>query len=127
MRIEVPHTPPTECSPNWRGSWPEQYQAGRDYGLSVFYSCVDYRNRQGGDFTPIRVAKLNLTVVYALERTRDIDNIITMFKPGLDAIVRAGLIESDDNKHLHWGNIQVEVDRTRAPLTIIELSEETLI
>lgn len=125
MRIEVSQLPPIECSPNWRGAWPKRYQAGQVYGLAVFYSCVDYKNRLGEEFIPIQVARLDLTLVYAVERVRDRDNIISMFKPGLDGIVRAGLIAGDDSKHLHWGNVNVEVDRDRAPLTIIELKEET--
>lgn len=124
MRIEVPLLPPSPCSPNWRGYWRQRYQAGRVYGLAVFYKCVDYRTRLGSKFSPIQVARLDLTVVYAVERVRDRDNIISMFKPGLDAIVTAGLIAGDDSKRLHWGKVTVEVDRARAPLTIIELKEE---
>ena len=124
MRIEVSQLPPPECSPNSRGYWSQRYKAGRVYGAAVFYSCVNYRNRLGKDFVPIQVARLDLTVVYAVERVRDRDNIISMFKPGLDAIVRAGLIAGDDSKRLHWGNVTPEVDRDRAPLTIIELEEE---
>jgi len=124
MRIEVNQLPPVAYSLNWRGVWPQRYQAGRVYGLAVFYSCVDYSNRLRDQFIPIKVARLDLTVVYAQERVRDRDNIISMFKPGLDAVVRAGLIVSDDSKHLHWGNVNIEVDRGRAPLTIIELNDE---
>ena len=124
MSIEIPYLPPIEYSLNWRGAWPQRYQGGRVYGLAVFYSCVDYRNGLGDAFIPIQVARLDLTVVYAVARVRDRDNIISMFKPGLDAVVRAGLILGDDSEHLHWGNVTIEVDRARAPLTVIELNEE---
>ncbi|MBA7683404.1 hypothetical protein ES703_91768 [subsurface metagenome] len=124
MRIEIPYVPPVEYSLNWRGAWPQRYQAGRVYGLAVFYICVDYRNRLGNEFIQIQIARLDLTMVYAVERVRDRDNIISMFKPGLDAVVRAGLIAGDDSKRLHWGDVNIEVDRDRAPLTIIELKEE---
>lgn len=124
FRIEVNQLPPTEYSQNWRGAWPQRYKAGRDYGSAVFYSCVDYKNRLGDEFIPIRVARLDLTLVYAVERVRDRDNIISMFKPGLDAVVRAGLIAGDDSERLHWGTVNIEVDKGRAPLTIIELREE---
>ena len=124
MRIEIPYVPPVEYSLNWRGSWLQRYRAGREYGLAVFYYCVDVRNRLGSEFQPIQVARLDLTVVYAVERVRDRDNIISTFKPGLDAIVQAGLIAGDDSAHLHWGEVTIEVDRARAPLTIIELKEE---
>lgn len=123
MRIEVSQLPPVECSPNWRGHWVQRYQAGRIYGLAVFYCCVDYKNRLGDAFTPIQVARLDLTLVYPVERVRDRDNLIAMFKPGLDAVVRAGLIAGDDSKHLHWGEVNVVVDPDQAPLTIIDLEK----
>jgi len=124
MRIEVPYLPPVEYSLNWCGAWPQRYQAGKEYGLAVFYHCVDWRNRQGSAFQPIHVARLDLTLVFVEERTRDRDNLIARFKPGLDAVVRAGLIRGDDYKSLHLGNIIVVVDKERAPLTIIELEEQ---
>jgi len=123
MRIEVSQVPPVEYSPNWRGHWVQRHQAGRTYGLAVFYCCVDYKNCLGDAFTPIQVARLDLTVVYPVTRVRDRDNLIAMFKPGLDAVVSAGLITGDDSKHLHWGEVNVETDKDRAPLTIIELEE----
>lgn len=123
MRIEVSLLPPVEYSPNWRGAWPQRYQAGRAYGLAVFYYCIDYKNRLGAAFTPIQVARLDLILVYPVERVRDRDNVIATFKPGLDSLVRAGLIAGDDYKHLHWGEVNIETDKDRAPLTIIELEE----
>ena len=56
-------------------------------------------------------------------RERDEDNLRARFKPGQDALVQAGLIEGDTVEHLVMGKINVEVDRSRAPLTIIELEE----
>ena len=46
------------------------------------------------------------------------------FKPGLDAVVDAGLILDDDAEHLQIsGTVDILVDPARAPLTIIELEE----
>ncbi len=45
------------------------------------------------------------------------------FKPGLDAIVDAGLLLDDDAEHLQIGKVDILVDPGRAPLTIIELDE----
>ena len=123
MRIEVSQLPPVEYSPNWRGHWAQRYQAGQIYGLVVFYCCVDYKNRLGDAFTPIQVARLDLTLVYPVERVRDRDNLIAMFKPGLDAVVRAGLIAGDDSKHLQIGKVDILVDPDQAPKTIIDLDE----
>lgn len=128
MRIEVSQLPPAECSPNWRGHWAQRHQASRIYQNAVFYECVDARNKlervhwQPG-FPPFQKPRLDLTFVFPKYRRRDEDNLRARFKPGLDAIVQAGLIEGDSMENLVMGTIKVEVDRDRAPLTIIKLEE----
>ncbi|GAI71172.1 unnamed protein product [marine sediment metagenome] len=95
------------------------------YHDAAFYCCVDARNRgyrEGLSF-PLVKAKLNLTVVFAELRLRDLDNLIARFKPGLDAVVDSGLALDDDVEHLEIGQVEVVVDPERAPLTIIELAE----
>jgi len=126
MRIEVSQLPPFEYSPNWRGSWFDRYQAGLVYRNAVFYSCVEARNRAAlyGYPKPFNKARLDLTFVFPLRRRRDRDNLQARFKPGQDAIVAAGLVRDDDVEHLIIGNVNIEVDPKRAPLTIIELKEE---
>jgi len=125
MRIEVPFLPPLEYSPNSRVCWLVKYKAGKVYHDAVFYCCVDARNRgyrQGLSF-PFVKAKLNLTVVFAEMRLRDEDNLLARFKPGLDAVVDAGLLLGDDVEHLEIGRVEAVVDLKPAPLTIIELEE----
>lgn len=128
MRIEVSRLPPPECSPNWRGSWPQRYKAARAYQADVFYECVDRRNklerlkwRPG--FPPFTKARLTLTLVFPQFRQRDEDNLRAMFKPGQDALVQAELIANDTPEHLVMGPINIIVDRQRAPKTIIDLEE----
>jgi len=125
MRIEVPFLPPVEYSPNSRCSWAEKHEAGKVYHDAVFYCCVDARNRAYRKRLsfPLAKAKLNLTVVFAELRLRDVDNLLARFKPGLDAVVDAGLVLDDDVEHLEIGDVEVAVDPERAPLTIIELTE----
>lgn len=129
MRIEIDMLPPIQCSPNYRGHWSETYRASREYEVAVFYKCIDLRNRFIGEskFRPFRVARLNLTCVFARRRIRDADNLLARFKPGLDALVMAGFILGDDMKHLHIGTIVGEIDSARAPKTIIELIDEEVI
>ncbi|MBA7661052.1 hypothetical protein ES703_69064 [subsurface metagenome] len=125
MRIEVPFLPPVEYSPNSRVCWLVKYKAGKVYHDAVYYCCVDARNRgyrEGLSF-PFVKAKLNLTVVFAELRLRDEDNLLARFKPGLDAVVDAGLILNDDVEHLEIGKVGPLVDLRRAPLTVIELEE----
>lgn len=125
MRIEVTQLPPVSSSPNWRGHWGGKYKDSRVYHAAVFYCCVDARNRgylEGMSF-PFIKAQLNLTFVFAQHRRRDRDNLLARFKPGLDAIISAGLVIDDDAEHLEIGKVDILVDRGWAPLTVIELDE----
>jgi len=123
VRIEVPFLPPVEYSPNSRCSWADKHKAGKVYHDAVYYCCVDARNREYRISFPLSKAKLNLTVVFAEIRLRDLDNLLARFKPGLDAVVDSGLVLDDDVEHLEIGEVEVVVDPERAPLTIIELAE----
>lgn len=127
MRIEVSQLPPVSSSPNWRGHWGSKYQEARVYHNAVFYCCVDARNRgylEGMSY-PFTKARLNLTFVFPQWRRRDRDNCLSMFKPGLDAIVDAGLLIDDDAEHLQLGKVDILVGPERAPLTIIDIEEVT--
>lgn len=64
-----------------------------------------------------------MTFIFSTARRRDIDNLLGRFKPGLDGIIQAGLVIDDDMNHVTFGQVQVLVDKGRAPLTIIELKE----
>jgi len=124
MRIEVSQLPPVECSPNWRGHWAQRYQAGEVYKSAVYYSCVDARNRALAEGRLVFMrARLNLTFVFPQRRRRDEDNLIAGFKLGLDGIVASGLVVDDDAAHLEIVSVSIQVDKERAPLTIIELEE----
>jgi len=125
MRIEVTQLPPVSSSPNWRGHWSDKYKAGKAYHDAVFYYCVDARNRalKAGMSFPFAKARLDLTFVFPQKRRRDRDNMLSQAKPGIDAIVDAGLLLDDDSEHLEIGEINILVEPERAPLTVIELDE----
>ena len=126
MRIEIDMLPPIECSPNYRGYWTGRYRGSREYSAAVFYKCIDMRNRMvaSGKFSRIRVARLNVTLIFPELRVRDDDNLWSRFKPGRDALVHAGIIEADDIEHLHIGTLKVTINKDMAPRTIIELIDE---
>jgi hypothetical protein len=120
--------PGEELSPNARVHWVSRYQSSKIYGQAVFYCCVNVCNRLERlpwrpGFPPFRRPRLDLTFVFSEYRERDEDNLRAQFKPGQDAIVRAGLIEGDSTEQIVLGKISIEVDKERAPLTIIELEE----
>jgi len=85
MRIVINQLPPEECSPNARCHWSKKYRAGRAYQDAVFLHCIDARNRIP-DWTPYKKAIMDIDFYYDCERRRDTDNLLAMFKPGLDAI-----------------------------------------
>jgi Holliday junction resolvase RusA-like endonuclease len=124
MRIEVSQLPPSEYSPNWRGFWAVRYNAGQVYKEAVFFACVDARNREvlSLKWEPFNRARLDLTFVFPQRRRRDRDNILSRAKPGIDAIVDAGLIIDDDAEHLEIGKVDILVEIERAPLTVIEIT-----
>jgi len=77
-----------------------------------------------GEFRRIGIARLDVTLIFPELRVRDDDNLWARFKPGRDALVRAGVIEADDIEHLHIGSMKVIINRDMAPKTIIELIDE---
>jgi Holliday junction resolvase RusA-like endonuclease len=62
-----------------------------------------------------------LTFIFQEIRRRDRDNLLASFKPGVDAIVDAGLVLDDDSEHLQIGIVEPIVNRDRAPLVIIDI------
>ncbi len=115
--------PPAELSPNARVHWAERYRAAQSFLEAVYYSCVHAMNQAGREKWPYCKARVSLTFVFPQGRRRDKDNLVAMFKPGLDSLVKIGLLRDDDSEHLEIGAVNIEVDPTRAPLTIIELDE----
>lgn len=131
MRIEVNQLPPESSSPNARVHWGKRYRdtlGRRSYGEAVYYESIQVRNTllAGGDFRPFRRPVLSLTFVFPSYRQRDEDNLRARFKVGQDMLVRAGLIREDDMKHLKVNRPKIVVDSARAPMTIIELTEERI-
>jgi hypothetical protein len=127
MTVIVHQLPPASSSPNARAFWAKRYKdnkGSRGYAGAVYYECVQVRNTRA-NFEPFKRPVLQLTFVFRDHRKRDEDNLRTRFKSGQDAIVAAGLIEQDDMEHLVVNRPVVEVDPLRAPMTIIDLSEES--
>lgn len=121
FRLELQQLPPVEFSPNWHGHWAVRYSAGQDFRKTVYYGVMEQVNRR--KVVAFNKARLDLTFVFARKNRRDEDNLRARFKPGQDTLVLAGLIPDDNPEHLVMGNINILVDRARAPLTIIELED----
>lgn len=122
ITIEVPFLPPGEISPNARESWVDKHAGSSQYRRTVWLCALNERNKQNIDY-PMKKPRLNLVFVFAHSRRRDEDNLRTRFKPGLDGLVDAGLLPDDNPAHLVTGDMAIEVDPSRAPLTVITLEE----
>lgn len=124
--IRVSQLPPASSSLNARVHWAQRYRdtLGKGgYGQAVYYEAVDLRNRLGYSFRPLYRARVDLTFVFREKRRRDPDNLVTRFKSGLDALVQADLLTDDRADLITISPPKIEVDPTRAPQTIIALSE----
>ena len=117
--IKVPMLPPAETSPNWRGHWAQRYKASTAYGNAVFlYAQQECFTNAHPVF---RRARMDLTFVVGTHRRRDHDNWRARFKPGQDALVKAGIVADDNPGCLEMGGITFQVDKRAAPMTVIEL------
>ena len=122
MLIEIPFLPPEKLSPNARVHWSEKSSVAAAFRDAVRLYCIDRRNR-AKRWVPFRRPVMNLTFIFDKDRRRDEDNMRARFKPGLDGMVDAGLLLDDNPGRLITGSLTMLVDKDRAPLTIIELTE----
>lgn len=125
--IHVSQLPPASSSPNARVHWTVRKRDADTYAEAVYYECVQLRNNietNGHErFAPLYRARVDLTFIFREKRRRDPDNLVARFKPGLDAVVRAGLLFDDRADLITIGKPKIEVDPARAPETVIVLTE----
>lgn len=117
--VNVPMLPPQQCSPNARSHWAVRNRYGREYREAVYYcACAAGRPEK-----PYEYAELSIIFIVAQRRIRDEDNWKARFKPGQDALVLAGVIAFDDVARLQVRPVRFEVDKDRAPATVIRVKE----
>ncbi len=129
LSIKVPALPPAACSPNFRGHWSKRNKASQQFKRDVHYAALDWKSSLSKDETdnlPLDQAVIDLAFTVKENRIRDLDNWLARMKPGIDALVDAGIIAKDDHEHLRYGKIFFEVDSVKSPLTVITLMETDL-
>lgn len=72
---------------------------------------------------PIQRATLDLLWRFNTRRARDLDNLIAGIKPIIDALVRSGILVSDDSEHLIGIAGRVEVVRGSVAGIVVSLRE----
>jgi crossover junction endodeoxyribonuclease RusA len=83
--------PPAALSPNAREHWSTKAGAAREYRFACKVDALNVRGaRPAGVHT-----LMTITFILKDKRRRDFDNLIAAFKPGLDGLVDAGILEDD--------------------------------
>ncbi len=109
---------PKACSKNARGHWATAAAAAKEFRfevyLSAFTSIITYRHMPWGHITvDLCLCKKRVP------RRIDPDNVWSMFKPGLDGLVDAGIVADDDTEHVTLGTITTEkADTDETMITI---------
>lgn len=97
ITFSIPGRAPAAMSGNSRVHWREKHAVSAEYGESTWIAIMAMEASGGPlirlDEEPWQRA--HVTVTQKAVRLRDGDNFLASFKPGLDAIVRAGIIADD--------------------------------
>ena len=122
LTIEVPVLPPRELNPNFRGHWAEVHRATAEFKRATSLSIP---HQVKGAPPLLTKAQLSITfVIRNLRYCKDPDNAIASLKPAIDACVDAGILEDDSSTYLSIKELIVwQVDKQRAPATILEFTE----
>jgi Holliday junction resolvase RusA-like endonuclease len=86
----------------------------------VFYCAVDARNRTGepAKWKNLDGAKVNVTFVLPNHRRRDLDNLISAMKSGVDALVRCGILKDDSAGHV---TLEYKAEFGDEAMTVVEV------
>lgn len=85
--------PPRECSPNARVHWGVKARAASEYRQTC---KVLGRSAYNKGNAPLQDrVDVSITFVLTSKRRRDLDNLVAMFKPGMDGLVDGGLLRDD--------------------------------
>ena len=126
ITITIPELPSAALKSGFRGGWWLIRKAKvHDTEMAHVYSLIAYREKNGKGRTNIPLKKVSAEVLFVFkeQRRRDLDNWIGRLKGYWDGIVKARIIEDDNIDIITSINVKFEVDKERAPLTIITLSE----
>ena len=116
IQFTVPGRVPAATSPNARTGWQKRHSEGNAYGMAI--GLIARLCAPDAAFS-----RAHVTVTQRAVRLRDHDNFIASFKPGLDAIVRAGII-LDDNPSVIDLTVKAEKCAKKADECVIVTIDE---
>lgn len=122
MRVEIPMLPPAELNPNYHGHWRVKARAASNLRRAAYLYA---RNAKGFVALSMNKAEVSITFVIRDRRSyKDPDNALASLKPAIDGCVDAGVIPDDSDEHLLIKlPVMYEINKDRAPMTILEFEE----
>ena len=120
MISHLPYLPPRELSPNARCHYMQKWRAGKHFEHDAWALAINERMKK---FAPFTNPVVNVTFIVKEKRIRDRDNAIASLKSALDGIAIA--LDFDDSI-VKWGSVEWEVDKSRAPMIVIEVKDEAV-
>jgi len=111
MRIELPW-PPRALWPNARGHWTRKAKASKQYREDATLTCIMQR-------VPNMAAPVTARITFCPpdRRARDLDNMLSAIKAGIDAI--ASRIAVDDQ---HWHMTIARGDVRKGGAVVVEIN-----
>ncbi len=103
LKIELPHLPYPELSPNWRGHWSEIARGKKVARAEAGWLALAQWKGQ----MPMSCAMISYEFTVKVDRVRDHDNLIASCKPLQDGLIDAGVIFYDDANHLKLGSVTI--------------------
>ena len=121
ITITIPELPNAALKSAFRGGWWLVRKAKvHDTEMAYMYGLAA---KDGQHFLPMTPVEATVTFIFKEHRKRDLDNYGARLKGFWDGITKARIIPDDSSDHLTSIKIRFEVDKKRAPMTIITLSE----
>jgi Holliday junction resolvase RusA-like endonuclease len=123
LTITIPALPGEALKPGYRGGWWLVRKAKKhDTEMGYVYALIAYRERKNFPL-PLKRVIAEVTFVFKQQRRRDLDNWSGRLKGYWDGIVQAGIVADDNSEIITSLSVKFEIDKARAPLTIITISE----
>jgi len=116
QHIEIPFLPPRALNPNGRAHWATKRKVAEPLKQAIAL--------ESKRLDPVKGKVLiTITFITAQKRRRDGDNWLASMKPLIDTLVKTDFLPDDDSSSVSYAPVIFEVDKSRAPRTILTIEE----